>query len=138
LKQLLVESYLHIFSARSRAKSSRVTLASGRNVPSANVSIIRFLNADSICAWRPNGRKIFLKTYTLLLERVETIAAVKLALFEGNPQPVPGAVIVGAAKSLLGSRSKSRSEFGMPRDLKFAMPPSLVPAATEITHGAFA
>src|ERR1035437_3138163 len=53
-------------------------------------------------------------------------------------RPVPGAVIVGASLSLEGSLSVRRWARGIPRDEKPASVPSFVPAATPITHGAWA
>src|ERR1051326_5567180 len=68
-----------------------------------------------------------------VLARTETISEVNLPESEANSRPVPGAVMVGALKS-----PAARCAFGTPREEKLARPPSLVPAATPITHGAFA
>src|SRR6185369_12478295 len=69
----------------------------------------------------------------LVLARVDTTSAVNLPLSAANSRPVPGAVRVGALPSPAG-----RCDFGTPRDEKLARPPSLVPAATLITQGAWA
>src|SRR5688500_16638667 len=55
-----------------------------------------------------------------------------------NWRPVPGAVIDGASKSSFGSAFAVRCCFGVPREDNPAIPPAFVPAATEITQGAFA
>ena len=70
------------------------------------------------------------------LERAATYAALNFVAFDSNSRPVPGAVMVGASLSLVGSLSARRSSFGMPREEKEASPPSFVPAATEMTQGA--
>src|SRR5690242_11208658 len=62
----------------------------------------------------------------LVLARTETTSEVNLLASEANSRPVPGAVMLGATPP------------GRPRDEKLAKPPSLVPAATPITHGGVA
>jgi hypothetical protein len=71
-------------------------------------------------------------------ERTETISVVNRPALDAKMRPVPGAVIVGASKSSSGSELKRRSSRGMPREEKLASSPSLEPAATPITKGAFA
>ncbi len=68
------------------------------------------------------------------VERVEMIAAVNFDESDANSRPVPGAVIVG----VYCSPASVRSSAGTPREEKLARPPSFVPAATEMTHGALA
>src|SRR6266852_3004722 len=69
----------------------------------------------------------------LVLARTETTSEVNLPESDANSRPVPGAVREGATTA-----PAPVWDFGIPREEKPASPPSLVPAATPITHGAVA